>query len=124
MATLPSKDALLAWIRDNPGETSKRDVARAFGIKGAERVELKRMLKELEAEGQIQRDRKQLRDPSTLPPVSVLRVTGVDGEGDLWAEPAQWEGAEPIPRILIEPRPGEPALGEGDRIAENHAQDA
>ena len=34
----------------NPTLTSKRDIAKAFGIKGAARIDLKRMLKELEAE--------------------------------------------------------------------------
>ena len=48
MARIPSKDEILTWISDNPALTSKRDIAKAFGIKGAERIELKRVLKELE----------------------------------------------------------------------------
>ncbi|MHA3977981.1 ribonuclease R [Halovulum sp. GXIMD14794] len=116
MDNLPSKDAILAWIRENPGETSKREVARAFGIKGADRIPLKRMLKELEASGDITKEGKHIREPGALPPVSVLRVTGPDASGDLWAEPAQWESDEPLPRILVHLRASEPALGEGDRI--------
>ncbi|WP_112320453.1 ribonuclease R [Oceanibium sediminis] len=116
MSTLPTKEQLLAWIRDNPGETSKRDLARAFGIKGADRITLKKMLKELAAEGEIMGARKHIREPGALPPVSVLRVNGPDQDGDLWASPAQWEDDGPEPRILMQMRPHEPALGEGDRI--------
>ncbi|MSU88523.1 ribonuclease R [Rhodobacteraceae bacterium 2CG4] len=116
MDKLPSKDALLAWIRENPGETSKRELARAFGIKGADRIPLKRMLKELEESGEIRKDGKHIREPGALPPVSVLRVTGPDSAGDLWAEPAQWDSDDPLPRILVHLRAAEPALGEGDRI--------
>ena len=70
MSTLPTKDQILAWISDNPTQTNKRDIARAFGIKGAARIDLKRMLKELEAEGHLQKRRKTYRDPEKLPPVS------------------------------------------------------
>ncbi len=116
MSKLPSPEDLLSWIRENPREASKRDVARAFNIKGADRIELKRMLRALEADGKITKERKHLRDPNTLPPVSVLRVTGPDADGDLFAEPAQWEGEGNPPRIHVTLRPGEPALAEGDRI--------
>ena len=47
MARIPSKQDILDWISDNPGAAAKRDIAKAFGLKGAERIELKRMLKEL-----------------------------------------------------------------------------
>ena len=50
MSKLPDKQQILDWITDNPARTAKRDIAWAFGIKGAARIDLKRMLKELEAE--------------------------------------------------------------------------
>ena len=48
MSKLPDKAAILQWIQENPGLTSKRDIAKAFGIKGADRIDLKRLLKELD----------------------------------------------------------------------------
>ena len=57
MKNLPTKQEILDWIAENPGDTAKRDIAKAFGIKGAARIELKRMLKELSAEGRIARKR-------------------------------------------------------------------
>ena len=50
MSHIPSKAEILDWISANPALTAKRDIAKAFGIKGAERIELKRVLKELEEE--------------------------------------------------------------------------
>ena len=47
MSHIPSKAEILDWISANPALTAKRDIAKAFGIKGAERIELKRVLKEL-----------------------------------------------------------------------------
>ena len=68
MTGLPSKSQILAWIAEHPGQTAKRDIAKAFGIKGAARIDLKRLLKELEAEGQLDRRRGAYRDPDSLPP--------------------------------------------------------
>ena len=116
MTRIPTKAEILDWISANPTQTSKRDIGRAFGIKGADRIDLKRMLKELEAEGHLQKRKKTYRDPDRLPPVSVLRVKAPDKEGDLFAEPIEWhgEGVEPIVLLIL--RASDPALGEGDRI--------
>ena len=116
MADFPTRDAILAWIADHPTQTSKRDIARAFGIKGAERIDLKRILRELEAEGKLEKRRKTYRDPDKLPPVSVCQVLKPSPDGDLFARPMEWEGDGPEPRILLLLRASDPALGEGDRI--------
>ena len=116
MARIPSKTEILDWIADNPGLTAKRDIAKAFGIKGADRIELKRLLKELEAEGTLDRRRKSYRDPEKLPPVTVLTILAPDRNGDLFARPMEWQGEAPEPRVLFQPRNSDPALGEGDRI--------
>lgn len=117
MARIPSKDDILAWISDNPTQTSKRDIARAFGIKGADRIPLKAVLRGLEADGILEKRRKTYRDPDRLPPVSVLEMLEANTEGDLFAKPLEWEGdSDAMPRVLFIPRPAEPALGAGDRI--------
>ncbi|MCR9067905.1 MAG: ribonuclease R [Rhodobacteraceae bacterium] len=116
MARFPTKSELLAWIGDNPSLTSKRDIAKAFGIKGQDRIDLKRLLKELEAEGHLEKRRKTYRDPESLPPVSVLQVLPADDLGDLFARPLEWQGEGPAPRILFSARATDPTVGEGDRI--------
>ncbi|MCK0151678.1 ribonuclease R [Marivita sp. S6314] len=116
MSKLPTKGDILEWIAANPTLTAKRDIAKAFGIKGAARIDLKRLLKELEHEGHLEKRKKTYRDPDRLPPVSVLQVKEPTPDGDLFAQPLEWhgEGVEPI--VLIIPRASDPALGEGDRI--------
>ncbi len=116
MSKLPSKDQLLKWIADNPGAQSKRDIAKAFGIKGAARIDLKKLLKELEADGHLEKKRRTYRDPEKLPPVTILSVQAPDDSGDLFARPLEWHGDGPEPRVLYTPRNADPALGEGDRI--------
>jgi ribonuclease R len=116
MSTLPSRDDVLQWISDNPTKTSKRDIARAFGIKGQARIDLKRLLKELEADGHLEKRRKSFRDPETLPPVSVCRVVGADSDGDLFLEPVEWDGDSPAPQAVFIEKKGDPALAEGDRV--------
>lgn len=116
MKRIPTKEEILDWISENPTQTSKRDIARAFGIKGADRIDLKRLLKELESEGHLQKRRKTYRDPDRLPPVSVLQVEAPDSDGDLFALPMEWQGSGDKPRILLTLRGSDPALGQGDRI--------
>lgn len=116
MTRIPSKTEILDWVSANPTQTSKRDIGRAFGIKGADRIDLKRVLKELEADGHLQKRKKTYRDPDRLPPVAVLGIMAPDKDGDLFARPMEWQGDAPEPLILVIPRASDPALGEGDRI--------
>ena len=116
MARIPSKTEILDWIADNPGLTAKRDIAKAFGIRGADRIELKRVLKELEGEGTLERRRKSYRDPEKLPPVTILMILPPDRNGDQFARPMEWQGEAPEPRVLFQPRKADAPVAEGDRI--------
>jgi ribonuclease R len=115
MNPLPSKDAIRQWISENPGLSAKRDIAKAFGIKGDGRIELKRILRELEGEGVVEKTMRRFHEKGVLPPVAVLLVLPPDSGGDLYARPLE-EGVDDTPRILIIPKKGDPALGGGDRI--------
>jgi len=132
MTQIPSKTDILAFIADNPTQAAKRDIARAFGIKGADRVLLKQVLREMEAEGLLAKRRSSYRDAQKLPPVSVLQVEAPDTDGDIYARPVDWNDAAPPPRILMTLKSSDPALGAGDRIlarltatpGEQHAYEA
>ncbi|MFK7940431.1 MAG: ribonuclease R [Roseovarius sp.] len=116
MSQLPTKDEILQWISDNPTLTSKRDISRAFGIKGAARIDLKRLLKELADEGHLEKRKKTYRDPDRLPPVAMLQITGQTPDGELTARPMEWQGESDEPLVLVIPKASDPALGEGDRV--------
>ena len=116
MTRIPTKSEILQWISEHPTKAAKRDIAKAFGIKGAARIDLKRLLKELQDEGKLAKRRSSYRDAEELPPVSVLQITGADASGDLFAKPLEWTGQGPEPRILMVLRASDPALGPGGRI--------
>ncbi|MGB8811843.1 MAG: ribonuclease R [Paracoccaceae bacterium] len=117
MEKIPTKAQVLQWISDNPTQTAKRDIARAFGIKGGvARIELKQLLREMESDGALSKRHRTYRDAAALPPVSILQVLAPDTQGDLWARPLEWDGDGAEPRILLITRKSDPAMGEGDRI--------
>ncbi|MGB1752043.1 MAG: ribonuclease R [Paracoccaceae bacterium] len=116
MTKLPLRAEILDWIAQHPSQTAKRDLARAFGLKGDARIELKRLLKSLEDEGVLQKDKKSYRNPDLLPPVSMLRITRQSSDGDLFAGAVEWKGDSAEPEILMVLRPNDPTLGVGDRL--------
>ena len=116
MKTIPSKEQVLAWIAEHPHLSAKRDIAKAFGIKGDARIDLKRLLKELEGDGALEKDHKHYRDGGSLPPVSVLLILPPDRNGDQFAKPLEWQGDGAEPRVLFVPRKSDAPVAEGDRI--------
>ncbi|MEO5374576.1 MAG: ribonuclease R [Alphaproteobacteria bacterium] len=117
---LPTRDQLREYIRDTPGPLHKRDIARAFQVSGEDRVTLKRMLRELESEGDIQRvgHKRTYGHPGLLPSVAVVEITGTDTDGELLARPLVWREEGKPPRIVMAPGRGrgQPAIGVGDRV--------
>jgi len=119
--SLPSKAELLAFIGKQTGKVGTREIARAFGLKNDMRAQLKRMLRELADEGAVERKRKKLHHPGTLPATVLADVVARDRDGDLLATPDEWdeEAHGPAPKIRIhiprKTRPGD-AAGIGDRV--------
>jgi ribonuclease R len=116
MTQIPSKAEILDWITAHPTLTAKRDIAKAFGIKGAARIELKRVLKELEDEGHLSKRKKTYRERDNLPPVTLLQMMAPTSDGDLFARPIEWQGEGEEPIVLMTLSPSDPALGYGDRV--------
>ncbi len=119
----PTKDDIARYIADEEAAgraVGRREIARAFGFGAGERVHLKRMLREIEAEAEgPPRSRKE----DGLPAVLALEVVGRDRDGELVAEPVDWSGRDdPKPRILVAApahlRQGHhaPTPGVGDRL--------
>jgi ribonuclease R len=118
--SFPSKDDLLAFIGKQPGKVGTREIARAFGLKNADRAALKHMLRELADDGKVERRRKKLHHPGTLPHVVLADITARDADGDLIALPTEWDETEhgPAPKIRVHiPRRARPneVGGVGDR---------
>jgi len=120
-SALATREAVLAFIADAPAKVGKREIARAFGLWGDDRLVLKQMLKDLEAEGALARRRKAVHRSDRLPPVILADITARDPDGDFVAVPTEWDAEEhgPAPKILIssprKPKAG-PVAGLGDRV--------
>lgn len=116
---LPSHEQVMQALTDHPDMSSKRDLTRYFGIKGDDRAPFKKLLKELEGEGLIRRQRKSLKKAGTLPPVTVLDVLPDSDPDNLIAVPSKWDedadGAKPKVRVA-EDRKARVVPGPGDRI--------
>lgn len=120
---VPPRDILLQFITDNPDRASKREIAKAFGLKGETRVELKAALKALEEDGLVNKTRKSLSRPGALPPVTALDITTRDKDGELIGRPAEWlEDAGVAPAVAIRQSSSDRAKGKapvgglGDRV--------
>lgn len=117
-APFPTREDILKFIQDSPTRVGKREIARAFGLDSAQKMLLKKTLRELEADGALERGRRRrYGEPGVLPEITVVVVTGTDSEGDVLARPASWPAGQVPPLIRMAPeRKGQPALGRGDRV--------
>lgn len=120
---LPGRDEILEFIKTSPGKVGKREIARAFGIRGPERMDFNRLLASMSEEGILSGDRKRLQKKGSLPSVTVLEVTGRDDDGDLIAKPVVWEDDGERPSVLLPVRSArgpevdiEASIAVGDRI--------
>jgi len=115
----PTREDVLRYITDNPDRAGKREIARAFNLKAGDRVWLKDTLRELEDDGLLERRKKRLARPGSLPPVAVLDIVGRDSDGGLLARPTEsdrTEGLVPSVAIRWKRDAKVPAPGVGDRV--------
>ncbi len=105
---LPSKSEILDFLQGATDKVGKREIARAFHIRGDQRRELKELLAEMADEGLISGNRKRLSEPGKLPTVSVLEILGDDEHGETYASPVNWDKNElgDAPRVLMRAKPG------------------
>ncbi|HET7210156.1 MAG TPA: RNB domain-containing ribonuclease, partial [Methyloceanibacter sp.] len=119
VAKLPSRQDILDFLATASSEAGKREIARAFGVKGGDRIALKDLLREMADDGLIAGSRRKLTRPGVLPPVTVIEVTARDADGEFIARPAVWDDANgAAPRILMVEgkRETDPVAGIGDRV--------
>ena len=115
------RSAALEAGRTVPAAITKREITRALNIKGEARIALKRVLRDLEAEGAVERRHRRLDKSGAMPSVLAVDIVGRDSDGDLIAKPAEWDTTErgAAPRIVLDvPRRSRPGLavpGVGDR---------
>ncbi len=112
----PSRDEILRYIAENPDRSGKREIAKAFALRGDDRAWLKDLLRDLQDEGLLEKTRKRHIRPGALPHVAVLDVIGRDSEGGLLGQPAEHQGNGEPPLVSIRVSRTGPVAGIGDRV--------
>jgi len=112
----PSREDILRYITENPDRAGKREIARAFSLKGEDRIWLKDLLRDLQEEGLLSKQRKRLVRPGALPHVIVLDIFGRDSDGSLIGRPTEAADYDGDLTVLIRPQRSGPAAGIGDRV--------
>lgn len=116
-AGLPSRKQILDFIATSDQPAGKREIARAFGLSGQEKILLKALLKDMADEGLIDSaPGRAFHKAGGVPKVTVLRIVDADDSGNVFAVPEQWHADGPPPRLRVIERGRRGALGVGDRI--------
>jgi ribonuclease R len=116
---LPTRQQILDFIGSSDRPADKREIARAFGLHGQDKIALKRLLRDMGDEGLIDAGpARAFHRMGGIPKVTVLRVVDVDDAGRAFAVPERWEADGEPPRLRVMERKGRgaAALGVGDRI--------
>ncbi|RGP40573.1 Ribonuclease R [Altererythrobacter insulae] len=119
---LPSKEQVLEFIQSSDTPAGKREIAKAFGLKGQEKIALKRLLKDMAEEGLIDGKKTAYHRMGGVPKVTVLRVVDIE-DGEAIAVPDNWSPDAPgkPPRLTLKELKGRggkrmAALKRGDRV--------
>lgn len=114
---LPSRQQILDFIASSEEPAGKREIARAFGLKGQEKIQLKALLRDMADEGLIDGKRTAFHRMGGVPRVTVLRVVEIE-DGEAVAVPDTWQpdDAMPPPRLRLVEKGRGSALKAGDRV--------
>ncbi len=119
---MPTQEQVLKFIQTSDEPAGKREIAKAFGLKGQEKIALKRLLKDMAEEGLIDGKKSSYHQMGGIPKVTVLRIVAIE-DGEPIAIPDNWSPDAPDdpPRLIVREikakggkRP--PALRRGDRV--------
>jgi len=116
-AELPSRKQILDFIAASDVPAGKREIAKAFGIRGDAKIALKRLLNDMADEGLIESGRgRAFNKLGGVPRVTVLKIVVADDSGHVFGQPEHWEADTPAPKLRIIEKDRRGALGIGDRV--------
>ena len=114
---LPNALQIKEFIENSRGSVGRREIARAFNIKGSQRIALKQYLRQLAADGSISlAGRKRVSAPGNLPPVTVLEVLKITDDGYVFARPVKNDAIDPNLKVSISLSSKGPSFAAGDKV--------
>lgn len=100
------QEQILQAVRKEPDRLGRKELARALGIKGEDRRELRTVLRGMVEGGTlILSQKKTYREAGELPGVMVIRVSHIDDEGDMIGVPDKWNGDGNPPQMIVREGP-------------------
>ena len=116
-AELPTRKQILDFVATSDQPAGKREIARAFGIRGDAKIQLKKLLNDMADQGLIETSRgRAFNRVGGIPRVTVLKIVDVDDSGHVYGQPEHWEADTPPPKLRIIEKERRGALGIGDRV--------
>lgn len=114
---LPTRKQILEYVESSNAPAGKREIARAFGLQGAEKIALKALLRDMTDEGLVDlAPGRAFHKMGGVPRVTVLKIVEIDGNQPI-AIPERWEAdGIPPPKLRVIEKGRRGALGIGDRI--------
>lgn len=114
---VPSRKQILDFIEKSDQPAGKREIAKAFRLRGSDKIALKALLKDMADEGLIDSTPgRAFHKMGGIPKVTVLKIVEIDGNEAI-GMPERWEADNvPAPRLRIKERGRRAALAVGDRI--------
>ena len=116
-AGFPTRDQVIEFVTSSGQPAGKREIAKAFGLKGQEKIALKKRLKDMAEEGLIDGKRTAYHRMGGVPKVTVLKVIEIE-DGEPIAVPESWDPDAPgkPPRLTVKESKKIAALKRGDRF--------
>ena len=114
---VPSRQQILDFVERSERPAGKREISKAFGLRGPDKIALKALLKDMAKEGLLAGEPgRALHKVGGLPKVTVLKIVEIDGNEAIGI-PERWEDeAAPAPKIRVKEKGRRAALAIGDRI--------
>ena len=113
---LPSPEALIAFLRDNPEAAGTREIARAFGLGSGDRPALRTMLRNIGRSGELVRGgNRRFAAGEPLPEMMQVERAGSDADGFPLVRPVAWTGPGEAPLFRLAETAAGDELPEGGR---------
>jgi ribonuclease R len=117
LAGLPTRKQIMEFIEKSEVPAGKREISRAFGLTGNDKIALKSLLRDMTDEGLVDlAPGRAFHKMGGVPRVTVLKIVEIEGNQPI-AVPERWEAEGiPLPKLRVIEKGRRGALGIGDRI--------
>ena len=114
----PNIEQIKTYINSTSRPTTRRDVARAFKIKGSDKLWLKKTMRELTEAGEVTLSHRRnfLGSSEAVPAVSIIEIIEILDDGDILGKLKRTNKETEKIKIWVSNKSGTPLLQIGDQV--------